>query len=352
MIDTFFFELPALVYKDFPYKIPEDVNTIKNQLSGIPEDQIKLIVNDHCRVVGYIPDKMIEGDKVVFFGFWETLNNIESNKKAFKEIEHWAIENDAKNIYGPINLSTFNNYRIRLDNFDYPQFQGEPINPSYYVEFLEEMGYTIKHHYYTRYHTNIKELSQSLIPKIESQTHLYEQYDFNVLTKDLWMDRLDDLYIIVDQIFKDNFAYTPLSPDNFNRACGSPIANNMCSKSSVIAYEKGTSNIAGFFLLYPDYGPLMKQSCLNRLTTTEINYSYFDKLPYPKMALAKTAGVHPNHRSSGLFSLLGMKLIVQAAEHYDHLCGAMMRDDNHSLRFGMICPHVRSYGLFKKELAI
>jgi len=70
----------------------------------------------------------------------------------------------------------------------------------------------------------------------------------------------------------------------------------------------------------------------------------------PTLALAKTGGVHPRFRQSGLFNWMGLELVVAVGDHYDTLCGALMREDNPSLRFGMICPLQRDYGLFSKTL--
>ena len=353
-----FLRIPAQVYRKDPYWLGENTERLQARFSHangfFQQGRIWLGgVGDEVRAAAFIhPDQRIEGEPVAYFGFWETRNALAANRALFAALEAWVKAQGVKALYGPIDFNTYGNNRLRLNDFDQPCFPGEPYNPRYYPELLQQLGYQIACRYQSRFHPDTPALAQELQPRLQAlRAQLEGQFDLQPLSADFWLSHLDELHPIVDRIFRQNFAYTPIDLDQFRVLCGAPFARRFCTRSSILATTKA-GEIAGFFLCYPDYGPLLRQANANPMAAEAINYDeHFDRLPRPRLALAKTGGVHPDFRQSGLFNWMGMQLVENAAPHYETIAGALMREDNPSLRFGMVCPIQRDYGLFRKILS-
>ncbi len=362
-----FFEIAQDIYSGDPHWIPEDENKIRQQFSianpYFENCHAKVFVSStDARLVGfYNPDLEIEDEKIAYFGFWETKNKLAVNADLFEQVEKWAKECGASRIFGPINFSTYQNNRLRVDGFDNSSFIDEPYNPDYYPDLLANLGYEKKYGYATGINENIPNLIKqvaapfSMLKKQSEKTFIFER-----LTGEVWLENLEKFYPLVDAIFSKNFAYTAISWESFKAQCGESFAKKLCPESSVIVYDL-QGGIAGFFITYPDYGSLVNQQAQVEkvaLSSSDINYQqHYSLLQQPRLLLAKTCGVAPQYRSAGLFPLMSMQLSMWAEGFYEHVSGAMVREDNASMSFykslikaGNKDFVMRNYALFTKAL--
>ncbi|MGR6871387.1 hypothetical protein ACU6U9_03545 [Pseudomonas sp. HK3] len=355
-----FFDIAMQVYADNPFWIPENKTLIRQQFSETnayfdhAQAQVFLVPDCARLVAFYNPHHLIENEQVAYFGFWETQDDLEANTKLFAEFERWASDQGAQRVYGPINFSTYGENRLRIDGFENKPFIGEPANPSYYPDFLKQLGYDTKYGYASFIHEDCRSLAvQMQAPLNKALQHLQDNslgpFSIEKLDGKAWMNNLDQLYPLVDMIFKQNFAYTPITESNFRTQCGESFAKKLCPNTSVLVRDE-QGDIAGFFLVYPDYSELVNQSG-SGISVGDINYNeHFPLLSKPRLALAKTGGIHPKYRSSGLFTIMSMQLTVWSQEYYEHISGAMVREDNHSIHYAKVGPVERHYALFEKAL--
>lgn len=335
-----FLNLPAQIYADDPWWIPEDRNNVIAQFSRsntwFNAGKAWLgVIPGKARLAGFFQEQLIDGEPAAFFGFWEGINDVTEHRRLFDALAEWARANGAKRLYGPINFTTFNAYRLRLDGFEQGAFPGEPWNPPYYAELLEKLGYSTRYRYLSTFNdtTNIVASVKSDYLRVKPQ--LEKLVRLEAMTADFWMSHLDELYGFVDQVFGGNFAYTPISRDAFIQSCGTPFASKFCPRTSVLARALDGS-IAGFFLVFPDYSPLLRQTSTARIRPGDIHYdTHFDQLPSPRRGLAKTGGVHPDFRAHGLFTAMGCELSLRAEGIYDGLAGTLVREDNNSRQFAL-----------------
>ena len=355
-----FFDIAKSVYATHPLWIAESETQIRQQFSAsngyFDYAKAQIFLAEGCaRLVGFFnPQNTIENEPVAYFGFWETHNHFDVNEQLFAEFESWAKQQGATRIYGPINFSTYGDNRLRIDGFDNKPFIGEPANPEYYPQFLQQLGFTIKYGYASYIHEDSRALAIQMQTPLEKALEglaasSLGQFTIEKLDGETWMSHLDQLYPLVDMIFKQNFAYTPISETTFKAQCGESFAKKLCPKTSVIVKDEH-GDIAGFFLVYPDYSELVNQSGLG-ISVGEVNYhEHYPLLVKPRLALAKTGGIHPKYRSSGLFTIMSMQLTVWSHDYYEHISGAMVREDNHSIHYAKVGPVERRYGLFEKAL--
>ncbi len=306
---------------------------------------------DKCRLAGFIEaDNVIEGKKAAYFGYWETYNDVKDNRYLFSQFEQWAKKQGADIVYGPINFNTYGSNRLRVDAFDQPAFIGEPYNPDYYPVLLRKMGYQICYRYQSRFHRDPPQWAQEMDALYQKQKLvLGNQFQIKALTPDIWLQRLDELYEVIDVAFRSNFAYRPISKLQFINGFGKGYINKACPKTSNIVFDEN-NRVVGFFVAFPDYAPLL-QLRENRSgeVTTDYQTCYRD-LVEPRLLLAKTGAVHPDYRTSGVFTWMANEILMNSLGRYEHICSAMIREDNHSLGYAMRCPIQRTYGLFSKNI--
>ena len=314
------------------------------------------IVDESTRLAGfYNPDQLVEGKKVAYFGYWETLNSFNANKMVFDRFESWAKECGAEVIYGPINFNTFGLYRLRLTNHQNGYFPGEPYNPEYYPELMGQLGYGVSKRFYSWFGLQ-KGKVELAAPMMEpALKNLEEQgVKFSRLTPDFWLNNLPEIFKNVDEIFKDNFAYTGISFEEFEKSFGQSFVSRFCPESSVLAM--GPDNkIAGFFVAFPDYSPLVKQSAVHKISAAELNFNEHFKLLETPMALGKSGGVSPAFRKSGLFSAMSYLMMQWLKPSYTYGAATLVREDNPSARVGKMFfsqpgDWSHEYALFSKDL--
>jgi hypothetical protein len=313
------------------------------------------IEDDRARLAGFfLPERVVDGPAAAFFGYWETVDRLDLNERVFGRVESWARAQGAGVIYGPIDFNTFRRYRIRLSA---PEgagcFPGEPYNPAYYASLLEQLGYQPAARYVTqgtaRPYSEVA--GEILAAKAAADALLAESViQIERLTPQYWLENLDAFYPLVDLVFGQNFAYSRISRDAFGVVCGEPFARRFCERTSVVALAADGS-IAGFFLCFPDYGPLVRQSAEPRYRLRDISYcEHFPLLEKP-VFLAKTLGVHPQYRRKSLMNAMASEALRRSLDLYHTGLVCLMKVDNFSVRFGgSIAEEIRTYALYAKSL--
>ncbi len=352
-----FLELPAAVYAGDPQWLGEDAAALQAQFSAsnpwFRQGRAQAwVIPGQARLAGFIRDQEVDGERAAFFGFWEGVNDVALHRELFQALRDWARAQGATRLYGPINFSTYGAYRLRLDGFEDGAFPGEPWNPAYYPALLEQQGFTQRYGYLSTFASTEAVVAGVGADWLRVKPRLEAVLSLEAMTPEFWLENLDELYGFVDQVFGGNFAYTPLTLAEFRDACGEAFARRFCPLSSVLA-RAHDGRIAGFFLVYPDYAPLLRQGEPERIAYADITYrDHAERLPRPRLALAKTGGVHPDFRALGLFTAMSCELSLRAQGLYEELAGTLVREDNNSRQFAL--RHGRSrqhrYGLYQGAL--
>lgn len=352
-----FVALPQQIYGDDPHWLGEDEAALRRQFDGantwFEEGRAWLgVIAGQARLAGFSRDQVIDGERAVFFGFWESGPELAPNVRLFAALAEWARAQGATRIYGPINFTTFNAYRLRLDAFGHGAFPGEPWNPPYYAGLLAALGFEQRYRYLSTFQDTAEVVAGVGPDYLRVKPRLESVVELTAMTPEFWLDNLDELYTFVDEVFGGNFAYTPISRATFGEHCGQPFAEKFCPRTSVLARQRDSGRIAGFFLVYPDYAPLLRQGACSARIAGARYAEHFEKLPAPRRALARTGGVHPDFRALGLFTAMGCELSLRAEGLYDELAAPLVREDNNSRQFALRHGRARqhNYGLFQRSL--
>ncbi len=357
-----FVELPHLVFADDPDWIPEDPAAVERAFdpssAWFRQGQAETFcIPGKARAAAFFqPDLRVDDQRVAFFGYWCTAGDRDADASLFADVEAWAADRGAEALYGPINFTTYGNYRLLLsmEADDATPFPDEPYNPATWPETLEALGYAVDQHYLTQVGVIQAGLFVAQLKKPAIDALLAEGYRVESFPHGAWLDRLREVHGIVDAIFGQNFAYSPLSYEAFASKCGEDFIRRTDPEVSTACYAPDGA-LAGFFLVYPHYGPLVRQGAgADRVAVTALDFAthHPDLAGRPwRGAIAKTVGTDPRHRGKGVMAALTAGMFARGEGRYEHWYGAMIRKGNASKNYASgNTTGERWYGLFRKGL--
>lgn len=318
----------------------------------------KLLAGDFARMAVFAPrDGLdlieVDGERVCFFGFFEAIDDSEETRA---EVEHlfaqaarWARAQGADKLYGPIDFSTFGDYRLKTSQEDGGlPFAGEPHNPAFYHDLLVSVGARQARAYITQVFAS-QDIAKKRAKKSAARDALVASgYTFGALSVSFWMEHLERLHGLTDSIFGSNFAYTPLPLQMFKAACGESFVRKCDPDASVVCLAPD-GTIAGLFLVYPHYGALLAEG--GQISTRALDFknhlAAIDTSAMPNTAIMKTVGVRRDLRRAGIMDSLTVEVFERGADRYERWFGALIRDDNPSRNFADgVHPEQRTYALY------
>ncbi|WP_036770366.1 hypothetical protein [Photorhabdus australis] len=333
-----FLDLPSIIYRDWPLWPGEDREKVQQQFStenpwfNHSKAWIGCIPGK-TRLAGFLVPHSVDGQPAAFFGFWETDHDLASNTMLFNALEQWAKKNGARNLYGPINFSTFGHYRVRLNHFDVPPFEHEPYNLPYYSLLLEGLGFGTRYRYTSLFDDTQAIANNFRQDYLRAQKLPDPQATLFPLTLELWMQEQVKLYSFIDSVFGENFAYTTPSWTTFQQYCGEEFIKPFCRYPASFLAKTTNGEIAGLIL---------SLSVLQE--------------GHPAIGLLKTVAVAPQYRGSRLYNTLYDSFERSASRVHPRLGGALMREDNKSLKtaerlFNTSAATKHQYALYYRRLA-
>jgi ribosomal protein S18 acetylase RimI-like enzyme len=357
-VDDAFVELPRRVYAGDPLWIPEDEDAVRQAFSRRHSwfacgRAITMCVPGRARLAVFRdPRCRVGGRETAFFGYWEQLKEPNAGDELFAAAEAWAREQGAEVLCGPVNFTTFGNYRLRTEAEPggWP-FLGEPYNPTWYPGALQRLGFAPIQEYVTQIGGERPEIFTA---QQTARDEMMEREGYRVETLDgpRWLALLPELHRATDEIFGDNFAYLPVPYESFAASYGESVARRLCPHSSLVAFDRDGA-LAGFLLAYPHYGPLVAQGGA-RIPLRDLSFEEHAPLlarEGHRTGVVKTVGVATAHRRRGLMSGLLVTAVERGRGRYDRWFGALVRSDNYSRRFGLAQVDAeRRYALYGKNL--
>lgn len=356
-----FLELSRQVYRDDPRWIPESAAAVAAAFSAANtwfaagKARVFCVPGKVRAAAFFEPQQRIRGEPVAFFGYFESVGDPAADRALMDAVEAWSSERGAQTLYGPINFNTTTGYRLRLDVDDGLPFLGEPYNPPYYPAALEALGFAIHQGYSSQLIPCdiARRVTDAAKPALEAL--LAAGYRFEQPTAQSWADNLPTLHKMVDAIFGENFAYTPLTYDSFAQFMGPTLLRKICPRTSVMAFAP-SGEAVGFALIYPHWGPLIVQGRSDGppIAPGDLDYAAHEPLlrgQKPRIMISKTFGVAPAYRQKRLFSVLALQAFERSIGIYDFHYATLIRDDNPSRRmFESAGVPERRYGLYAKSL--
>jgi len=182
-----FIHFPWRIYKDDPnwvppliYDLKERLNREKNPFFEHAEMDLFLAYkNDKItgRIAAIVDENhnQFHEEKIVFFGLYESLNDLDTAKSLLDKVAEWGRERGMDTLRGPVNLSMNDECAFLIQGFDSPPVIMMPYNPPYYLELMENCrlrkAKDLFAFYMTKDHQTAEKIQQ-IVEKIRRETNI------------------------------------------------------------------------------------------------------------------------------------------------------------------------------------
>lgn len=286
-----------------------------------------------------------EGNPQVNFGFWSGGDDRADHTAVFATLEEECRSKGKTELQGPMQFNTFHEYRLRVGPTpSWDSFPREPANAEHYPEILEELGFQVRYRYQS-HHLAPPEV-ELVFERQEEIMNSLDNIPYLMIPVDavFWKQNLLRLFELLTAIFSGNPAFRPVSYEEFLWDYGEPYGEMLCPNSSVVFEHKESGEWAAISLCMPNYHAL-----------GEYRFFYSFERDYPRLKkrifLAKTVGVHPDHRRQHLLRYLAAYGMLKFPQYYDEAIFCLMREDNYSNSFtARLKKEIASYALFFKPI--
>ena len=264
----------------------------------------------------------MEGKKVLLIGNFECMPSGDLARAVLQEAGSRARAYGKSVLVGPMNGSTWEDYRFSLSENTLP-FLTEYVHAPGYASFFREGGFDVLH----RYVTGISPIGlPAMDPKLEASV---TAAGITVRPIDLsrFEAELERIYTLCAAAFSGNALYTPIDRESFVRKYRAVEA--LVDPRFVLLAERKNEVLALLFCL-PD---LLQ--------------------PQEKRIVIKTIARHPNVEVKGLMSYLLLRFFPVAYEGgYRHLLHAYMHEENRSVLLSQFFGGsiYSEYALFFKQI--
>jgi len=252
--------------------------------------------------ISAIIDKRLPSD-VGLLGYFDIVNKTMYANKAFDVAIEFLTKNQRKIIRGPVNLTTWQGFRVSYPERD-PPFLLEPFTRSYYRDLFENYGFKTAQ----KNVSTIQKIDQTNFDKYEAEYKNLKEQGFifdTVDTKDL-LSSLREIYSLIIETFGDSWLFVRISFEEF-------IYNFLDFETSTsllyIARDKNKKAVAFF---------------LGALDAYSGNH---------KRVILKTMGVLPEYQRLGIArALFYLVYLTGKQEDASEFIFSTMRTDNEKIR--------------------
>ena len=263
-----FLLFPWEIYKNDPYWIPPLLVNEKGLLGYAKdpfyeENQIQTFLAERDgKVVGRIAAILnvghLEryGDKVGFFGFYESVDDQAVADALFAAASDWLKERGCETMRGPANPSLNHTVGLLIEGFDSSPFFMMTYNPAYYERLFENVGLAKSQDMYA-YWGKIEMLPKVRERYLRTAEMIQERYDVKLrpLDKKRFEADVRMFLEIYNRSLSNTWGFVPFS-DAELRATAASMKYLMVPELAMVAEIDGKP--AGVTFCLPDYNPRIK----------------------------------------------------------------------------------------------
>ena len=303
------------------------------------------------RVMGIIDRQYneISGQKRARFFKFECIDNQEIAHALILHVEKWAQEKGMEEMIGPFGFSDKDPQGLLISGFDQRAIIISPYNFSYYVNLVENEGYTKE-----------IDLVEYLIPvpeKIpEFYTRIYERVTRNTNLQSVEFKKKRELkpYIIpvlrlLNETFTDIFGFYPLDEDEMKKLASDYM---MVLDPEFVKVVVDQGKPISFFIAIPDLGPAL-QKANGHLLPFGI-FHLLREIKRTDYLVLMLGGISTAYQGIGLDVLMGTRMLESASKRGIKLINSHLElETNVKVRAemekmgGKVC---KNYRIYRKEL--
>jgi ribosomal protein S18 acetylase RimI-like enzyme len=150
---------------------------------------------------------------MAFFGFFECNDDKRVFDSLWNRMCHQARMNNIQRLFGPVNGTTWHQYRIVSEGWKMPFFPGEPVSCRYYYPWFMSKRPIGEVSYHSAYRNDYQFIMDHTRKAYEDAVS--EGYHFEV-KKILDLELLQQIYELSNRVFEENIGFVGLSFDAFS----------------------------------------------------------------------------------------------------------------------------------------
>jgi GNAT superfamily N-acetyltransferase len=316
-----FIHLPAKIHKNHSNWVPPiymDERTFFN-----PKKNRLFAHSDTCmflawrgkqvigRIMGIINHKYNDEHelKEARFVFLESYEEFEVAQKLIDTIEEWAREKQMSKLVGPLGFSDKDPQGLLIEGYEHVPVIATNYNFKYMVEFVERAGFKKKVDLVV-YKLDVPKEMPEFYTRINERA-LRNHPELNVVkfrNKLQLRPYIKPVFQLVNETFKEIYAFTPLDEQEMNELAGRYIP--VLDPRFVKVIEKGKKEVVAFVLSMPDFSKGV-QKCKGRV----LPIGFFQILRSQKKTKQLNlllGAVRKDYRNTGLDAVLGTTLFEES----------------------------------------
>ncbi len=319
-------------------EIPWNEDYSLNQFIGDSSVKVALFITREKGNIGRVAVFCFPNELEGVIGWYECSNSSTMSKILLEEATVFCKNEGCKKITGPINGSTWNNYRFNK-TAESPLLPGEPYQPLYYIQQWLNFGFTES----TTYQSDIapKDLFEPMTltegKQLAQQFNLSIDYYPSNPTKEF----INQMYTFYNECFSPNPFFKSIEKSEFESLTGK-LALILDDKHSLLVKDRENNPIA-VILSYKDvYYNLFKS---NKIKNKEHESNRL---------FIKTIATHPKWQGKQIGTLM-VNLVHNLANEtgFSDIYHLLMFQDNLSATKGkekFVTRKVRDYALYSINL--
>lgn len=332
-----FIKCPYEIYKDNPFWVPQLDRDVKNILSDKnpfwqhAKRALFLAYDNNGKVIGRIAGIIdynyikFQENEIGFFGFFESINNVEVAKQLFDSVKHYLEKNNLHKMMGPMNPSTNDEVGFLYEGFDSSPRIMMPYTHKYYINLAEQAGLKkIKELYAYEIPVALDDrtvrLNKALnIVKKRNPTIIIRTFNKKNFKKDL-----SDVMEIYNSAWEKNWGFVPWTNEEFETIADS-LVGLLDENIVMMAYDG--QNPVGMLIAIPDYNFILKKLNGKLFPLGFLKFLYFkNKVKDLRLMIM---GVKKEYRNKGIEAYMSGEALKNSVKSGYHVCElSWILDDN------------------------
>lgn len=245
-----------------------------------------------------------EGKAAACFGHFDSLNNAEAVREMLESAQKIAAELGKGILIGPMNGSTWADYRLAVDGFD-QYYTLDLQHPTWYPDLLRQAGLEEIAQYVTQIDQTLQ-FDESRVEKAHKQLE-DKQVNIRSMNLEKYEAELEQVYIFCMESFSRNLLFSPISKATFLSKY-LPLKSYL-SGDYILMAENESQELVGLFFALPNFADRQR-----------------------KGMIYKTIAIQPGLRYAGLATIMGevMEKRIKAAG-FEYAMHAFMEAHNRSV---------------------
>lgn len=238
------------LFTEVPKNIYQTSLLTQNNLSDIPKKHLLVCFVVLCRSIpiGRIaiyknPELTYQNSPTICWGGYECIDHIFVSQTLMSTAYQYSRTQEANYIIGPMNGSTWENYRF-IENWTTDMFFTESFHPSYYIKQWQTFGLRTISSYISMIDRDLKFGLNPSLPSTFDKLGI----KYTHLKMSRWKDTLEQVHSLNEIAFQHNFLYTSINFEEFLKKI-EPIKSLINPRFVKLAYSIDDVLIAYYFCI-------------------------------------------------------------------------------------------------------